>query len=84
MVGRYDQLHIMSNHPTKCESYWPNNLTGVAFTKWSRTEGANRKTICPHTTYRMQGFKEKKKKNFQQIYRSYALEEQKTYKGHFY
>jgi hypothetical protein len=37
MVG-YDQLHIMTNHPIKYESYRTNDLRGVTFTKWSQTD----------------------------------------------
>jgi hypothetical protein len=33
MVGYYDQLHIMTNYPTKYENCQTNNLRGVAFTK---------------------------------------------------
>ena len=36
--GYYDQLHIMTNHPIKYESYRTNDLRGVALTKWSRTD----------------------------------------------
>jgi hypothetical protein len=31
MAGEYDQLHIMTNHPTKYESYRINDLREVAF-----------------------------------------------------
>jgi hypothetical protein len=37
MVGYHDQLHNMTNYPTKYENCQTNNLRGVAFTKWSRT-----------------------------------------------
>ena len=33
MVVYYDQLHIMTNHPTKYENYQTNDFRGVAFTK---------------------------------------------------
>ena len=33
IAGKYDQLHIMTNYPTKYESYQTNDLRGVAFTK---------------------------------------------------
>ena len=32
IAGKYDQLHILTNYPTKYESYQTNNLRGVAFT----------------------------------------------------
>jgi len=38
MAGKYDQLHIMINHPTEYESYETNDRRGDAFTKWSRTD----------------------------------------------
>jgi len=44
----------MTNHPTKYKNYRTNDLSGVAFTKWSGTdeltgEQINRKTIYAHT-----------------------------------
>ena len=35
MAGKYDQLHIMTKHPTKYESYYIKKLIEVAITKWS-------------------------------------------------
>ena len=46
--------------------------------------GQTEKLYAPILPIVCRALKKKKKKNFQQIYRSYALEEQKTYKGHFY
>jgi hypothetical protein len=36
--SQYDELHIMINYPTKFETYQPDDLRGVALTKWSRTD----------------------------------------------
>jgi hypothetical protein len=41
MAGKYDQLHIMTKHPTKYESYYIKKLREVAITKWS---GADERT----------------------------------------
>ena len=58
MVG-YDQLHIMTNHPIKYESYRTNDLRGVTFTKWSQTDEQmtrqTEKLYAPY--YQIQGIK---------------------------
>ena len=40
MAGKYYQLRIMTNYPTKYESYQTNDLTGVAFAIYNYIENA--------------------------------------------
>jgi len=35
MVVQYDHLHIMTNYPTKYESYQTNDLRGVALSMYT-------------------------------------------------
>ena len=40
MVGYHDQLHNMTNYPTKYENYQTNNLRGVVFTRYNYIKNA--------------------------------------------
>ena len=53
----YDQLHILINHPTICESYRTKNFIEVAFTKrsWTTERKDEPKNSAPY--YRMRGIK---------------------------
>ena len=53
----YNMINYTSvtNHPTKYERYWTNDLRGIAFTKWSRTHKP--KNYMPPYCHCMQGQK---------------------------